>query len=380
MYSVKLLDSTTTDINVTGTQQKGAGYSNTIGCNHTISISVANFIGRIYIEGSLASSPTDADWFPIQVNGPVDYIQFPFNPNAPTGNSGGDTGVVAFSFSGNYIWLRARLDRTYLVPVPTDPTYVGAIIYILLNYGSVSPAAVTSSISGNTLNVVPAGGAAGQLLYKKSSADFDTGWETRSQIYVSDLSPISAINNDLWWDSLDGNMYILYQNVWVTTSTATPGPVGPTGPNGGPTGPTGPASLITGPTGVAGITGVTGPAGITGPTGPSGTRSIQVYNFTVDYDNTGNVTSISSIPAGWNVSTTYSTITVDYNNSGTLQTFIAYGQQSVNSTVYSSSIQSNNMTVAYDTAVPSAFTINNVSAYNTGTVNLGTARISMLFS
>ena len=65
MFSVTLLESTTLQVNVSGDKQKGVGYSNTIGCNHTISIATINLIGRVFIEGSLATDPSETDWFPI---------------------------------------------------------------------------------------------------------------------------------------------------------------------------------------------------------------------------------------------------------------------------------------------------------------------------
>ena len=149
MFSVILLESTTLQVNVSGNKQKGAGYSNTIGCNHTVSFATINLIGRVYIEGSLASEPSEADWFPIQLISNQDYVQFPTDPRAPTGASGGDSSVVAYNFSGNYIWLRARLNRDYLVPYPMDASFVGAIKYILLSYGSVSPAATPIVVSSD---------------------------------------------------------------------------------------------------------------------------------------------------------------------------------------------------------------------------------------
>lgn len=218
MFSITLLSSTTMQVNATGQKQKGPGYSNTVGSGCTVSIATINLKGRVYIEGSLSTDPKEDDWFPIQFIPDHDYVQFPRNPNAPTGIGGGDTSVVAYNFSGNYIWLRARLDRNYLVPYPTDAAYVGAIKYILLTYGSV--AAASFPLIGNNDNGGPQG--------------------------------------------LPGP----------------PGPQGPTGAVSiitditGPTGANGIASVITGPTGVQGDIGITGPTGVsgegfTGPTGPS---------------------------------------------------------------------------------------------------------------
>lgn len=207
MHSVTLLDTTSGKINVTGPKQRGAGYANTIGNNHTVSISTYNLTGRVYIEGSLAIDPSDADWFPIPVKDGLPYIQFPANPLKPVGPlsaygyATGDTGNFAFSFSGNFIWLRARLDRTYISPPPVEANLVGAVTKILLNYGAVSPAAM-----------------------------------------VPIVTPIGS-----------------------TALQGPPGPQGPTGVTGAP-GPTGTQGDL-GPTGAD--SSVTGPQGDTGPTGPA---------------------------------------------------------------------------------------------------------------
>lgn len=233
MFSITLLDSTTTQLNVVGQKQRGAGYNSTIGCNHTVSISTMNFKGRVFIEGSIASDPYEDDWFPIELLPNQYFIQFPLNPNDPTGTGGGDTSVIAYNFAGNYIWIRARVDRNYLIPYPADPQFVGAIRYILLNYGSVSPA--TSPMIKH----------------------YDPG------VLVGPPGPLGPTGP-----------YGPQGNASITT-----GPTGVTGPNGGPTGPTGAegnASVITGPTGFTGNTGpignasiITGPTGFTGPTGAS---------------------------------------------------------------------------------------------------------------
>ena len=69
MDSVVLMPTTSGQINVTGQKQKGAGYSNFAGASHTISITCTNFVGRIYIEASLESEPSSADWFSVYVDG-----------------------------------------------------------------------------------------------------------------------------------------------------------------------------------------------------------------------------------------------------------------------------------------------------------------------
>ena len=316
MFSVTLLDSTTTEINVTGGKQKGAGYSNTIGCNHTVSITVDNFIGRIFIEGSLSTDPVEADWFPIPLSG-QDYIQFPIDRNAPTGSGGGDTSTLAYSFSGNYIWLRARVNRDYLVPFPQGPGLVGSVKQILLNYGSISPAASggisTGGSSGSGIGTQgPAGpqgptgpsGSVGPTGYSglpgvtgptgpyggPSGPTGPTGRDGSGALYSQEIAPTGDLRpGDRWVDIANGRMYTYYQDTWVefagsvgpTGATGTRGITGPTGSAGqngtsytGPTGSQGAASTVPGPTGYPGTTGPTGGIGTRGPTGYTGPTGI----------------------------------------------------------------------------------------------------------
>ena len=147
MISVTLLPTTGTQLNLTGQRQKGAGYSNFAGASHTVSISCSNFVGRIYIEASLETEPTEADWFPVTVLRNLPYVEFPQDLSHPTGVSQGDTSTTAYEFAGNYVWVRARLDRTYLTPVPIDPDTVGSVDEVLMNYGALGNSSSVSNLS-----------------------------------------------------------------------------------------------------------------------------------------------------------------------------------------------------------------------------------------
>lgn len=403
MYSVTLLDSTTTEINVTGQKQKGAGYSDTIGCNHTVSISVMNFIGRIYVEGSLASEPTENDWFPINLNGTGDYIQFPLNPNLPTGSGGGDTIVVAYSFSGNYVWLRARLNRDYLIPFPQDANYVGAVRYILLNYGSVSPAGVPY-YGQNTAGVPGPAGPAGPQGANGSTGPTGAGATGPS----GPAGPPGGPTGPTGPSGLIGSRGPTgYTGPFGTGPTGPTGPistipgptgVGPTGPTGlastvtgptgkGTTGPTGPLGLrgLTGPIGATGSQGPTGPAGgptgASGETGPTGPVGVSIYNFVVNYDGAGIISSINGLPSGWlvvNLGPNY--VTISHTAIGFPQGFVAYGQTMVGGTIYVSRGPTALMNLSYDTTIPVQFTLNGITANNVGTVYGGQARMAIFFS
>lgn len=100
---------------------------------HTVSSSVNNFIGRIYIEGTLSTSPTENDWFPIYLTSGTSYRQYPVNSTIPTGTNQGDTKTEGFTFRANLLYIRARIDRSYLNATSYDQTIHGSINSILLN-------------------------------------------------------------------------------------------------------------------------------------------------------------------------------------------------------------------------------------------------------
>ena len=164
MQSVLLLPTTSEKLNVTGLPQRGAGYNNSIGNNHTVSFNLYNFVGRIYIEGSLASEPQECDWFAIPLIPNNDFIQYPLVPYNPSSNMQGDSGNFSYNFTGNYIWIRARVCRKYIQPPVTDPTLVGTVLGILMNYGAVASGnANVTNIVGVQGPIGPTGPSSSQL-------------------------------------------------------------------------------------------------------------------------------------------------------------------------------------------------------------------------
>lgn len=292
MISVTLLSSTVDQLNVIGIKQKGAGYNNTLGNNHTVSIGLTNFTGRIYIQGTLSSEPQEGDWFNIPLVQGKDHIQYPLDRAKPTGENG-DSGVFAYSFTGNYVWLRAKVDRTYLNPPPTDNFYVGYVNRILLNYGAVAGASTNFAAS----TVVPGPiGPVGPRGLTGPTGPQALGAFVRYDLYATPNQQIFTADYNVGYTDVYYNGVLLIPDDYIATDGVTitlknpalgGDPVtviawqlsgiqpitGPTGPSDGPTGPTGTPGL-TGPTGAAGINGGRGPTGsastITGPTGPQG--------------------------------------------------------------------------------------------------------------
>ena len=135
--SIVMLDDTDINLNVTGEALRADAWYGYKDGLHTVAFYLENFTGRIYIEASLASEPTSEDWFPVFLNGAQAYMNYPINPLAPIGGPSGDTFVDAFTFQGNFLWLRARIDRSYVVPVPTtdaEKSALGSVKKILLNH------------------------------------------------------------------------------------------------------------------------------------------------------------------------------------------------------------------------------------------------------
>lgn len=282
MDSVVLMPTTSGQINVTGQKQKGAGYSNFAGASHTISITCTNFVGRIYIEASLESEPSSADWFSVYVVSNLEWVEFPRDPSHPTGAQQGDTGTFAFAFVGNYVWVRARLDRTYLNPMPIDSLSVGSIDQILMNYGALGAAG---------------GGGVGNVIGI-------TGPRGPGGIVGPTGTPGAA--------SFTGA-------TGSTGQAGVPGIAGPTGVTGatGSQGIPGTAAL----TGATGATGMSGVRGVTGATGPSYTSPL-VGPITLLDDQ---VTPVLIPQAAWIINTLetkvlrYEITRLDAFRSGTIQ-------------------------------------------------------------
>ena len=116
--------STENELDYTGDSVRGDGFYGFSDGIHTIQITVAAFIGRVYIQGTLASTPTETDWFDIKVNGNDDYVTY------GVGAGTGVTNTLAYTFQGNMVYLRAKVERSHLSLLINE---VGTLSKILLN-------------------------------------------------------------------------------------------------------------------------------------------------------------------------------------------------------------------------------------------------------
>jgi len=417
MESVVLLPTTGNLINAVGKKQKGAGYSNFGGAVHTVSISVTNFIGRVYIEGSLETEPTESDWFNISLVNDLPYVEFPRIPSRPTGYVQGDTETLAYDFMGNYVWIRARLDRTYLNPPPVDAGTVGSIDQILLNFGALGGGVgFNKTEPGVTGPRGPAGfmgptGTPGDATFTGATGPAGvqgprgvtgvTGYTgyTGPQGIPGNATNTGATGSKGETGSQGATGATGEQGIPGTaTNTGATGPAGQTGSSitgatgasiTGAPGSTGAASMITGPIGAPGATGSMGPtgytgAGSTGVTGATGQQGPEgsgtAYEFLVSYNGSGAVNGVSGLPSGWSATFTSTSITVTHTVGKVPGGFYIWGQQSPSSTVYTVRGPNNIMNMSYDTLITNQFVLNNVTATNVGTVADGSARAVIVYT
>jgi hypothetical protein len=119
--SILMLTNTGTNWNVIGDPIRADAYYGYTDGLHTVQVVYQNFVGGFGIQGTLALNPQPEDWFWIKLNPNGDvytpFINYPFDPLAPTGQNGGDTGTMAITFVGNFVFLRAVVTREYLQPM-----------------------------------------------------------------------------------------------------------------------------------------------------------------------------------------------------------------------------------------------------------------------
>lgn len=95
---------------VVGSPVKGAGFFGSTPGRQTIVIRLSNFKGRVTIQATLSPEPNETDWFSVPLDGD-DFIEYPTLelPYLP----GKTTGTFGYLVYGNYVWLRAIVDRRH---------------------------------------------------------------------------------------------------------------------------------------------------------------------------------------------------------------------------------------------------------------------------
>jgi hypothetical protein len=109
------------ELNYTSNAIKGDGYYGFADGLHTASFHVRNFTGRIWLQASLMEQSTEDDWFNIQLTVATPYFEYD-----------NDSDTRGATFTGNFVYIRALVDRSYLVSTEYDPNVHGILDKIVL--------------------------------------------------------------------------------------------------------------------------------------------------------------------------------------------------------------------------------------------------------
>lgn len=109
------------ELSYTGNKAKGDGYYGFADGLHTVSFHVQQFTGRIYLQATLIEDPTEDDWFYITLEIDQNYIQFD-----------NETAARGVTFTGNFVWIRAIVDRSYLVDTEYNHALHGVLSKVVL--------------------------------------------------------------------------------------------------------------------------------------------------------------------------------------------------------------------------------------------------------
>ena len=127
-------------INLSGAPVRGAAwYGHTNGL-HSVAIRVSNFQGRIKVQASIAITPSDDDWYSVLPNN-AEFWQYPHRDYVVPPNARGETSTLGFNFTTAAVWVRAAVERDYLIFDNNAPMQValrllemGTVHYVLVNY------------------------------------------------------------------------------------------------------------------------------------------------------------------------------------------------------------------------------------------------------
>jgi hypothetical protein len=111
--SILVQSATGSTMNVTSSAVEGDSYYGYSDGLHTLAVKYNGFKGRVYVQGTLSLTPTEADWFNVQVPGGVSINEGGYKQFPQTGTDG-FTGMEGYNIVGNFAWIRLKFDRAHL--------------------------------------------------------------------------------------------------------------------------------------------------------------------------------------------------------------------------------------------------------------------------
>jgi len=114
----------------TSDKLKGDGYYRGGDGSHTVEFKLSDYIGKIKIQGSLAETPGNTDWFDVSLTTNTSALTIDTtgavqqNTETELAFTNGTTSTRMYNFSGNLVWVRAVLSNFTQ----------GTVNYVRMNY------------------------------------------------------------------------------------------------------------------------------------------------------------------------------------------------------------------------------------------------------
>ena len=135
--SITIMGSSGSEMNKYSEVAKGDSYYGYTDGLHTIQVTYAEYVGRFRIQATLSLEPEESDWFDLVID-PLNglyigsnpwnedgYIQY--NANEPATKS------EAYTFKGNFTFIRTFMDRKHIADGETYDTSYGQITRVILS-------------------------------------------------------------------------------------------------------------------------------------------------------------------------------------------------------------------------------------------------------
>ena len=100
---------------VTGDKFKGDGYYGRSDGLHTVQVDLNGFIGKVAMQGTLATTPVEADWFTLVLDSgkqSVDTTGLVATQSITSVEyTSATTNSKNYNFTGNYVWVRTYVSN-----------------------------------------------------------------------------------------------------------------------------------------------------------------------------------------------------------------------------------------------------------------------------
>jgi hypothetical protein len=104
-----------------------------------------------------------------------------------------------------------------------------------------------------------------------------------------------------------------------------------------------------------------------------------MYEFQINYNGLGQISSVSNLPTGWSATFTANSLTVSHTVGYVPSGYFIWGQSTVPGTIFTVRAPNAIMNMSYDITVPTSFVLNNITPTNVGTVASGSAKAVVFF-